>query len=334
MTFHRRLFITVAILLSLCVHVGVLCWFGVIHVGPLAIPADAGRTIKPFHLKRVEIPAQSLVEVPPPPIAPPPAPVPSKEAPPAVLPEAAQTLPQSLQAAPAPVLPQPQPGSPAAFAPVVPAPPAASSPYALDDRAAIEAEISKAAVGPKSPGLPAALPSTPALPGTLPADATQPAGQLGTGTLPSAAALPSLEEVSANFRVTPPTLNPSIPQPVVLTLPTDILFDFDSSALRSGAEPLLRQALAYFRRYPRAEIEVDGHTDSFGAADYNQTLSEARAAAVQAWLRPQLPEGAYAITAKGFGATRPVVDPHGNVAAQQKNRRVEIVLRALASDSR
>lgn len=324
---RRRNFIAAALVFSLGLHLGLLWWFNDIHVGTFAIPALKKHFVQPTRLKRVEIPPMAPDQAPPTPVAPPPQ---AQQTAPARLPEATQAMPQSLPGAPPVSAPDQVPGSPAAFAPVVPAPPASTSPYSLNDRAKIDAEIAKLAVGPSAAGLPALIPSTPTLPGATMALGNDVAGQQGKGTTPNTSALPTLDQVTAQFRLPPPTLNPNLPQPVVLTLPTDILFDFDSAQLRPGAENVLQQALAYIHKYPRADVEVDGHTDSFGAADYNQKLSLGRASSVRDWLRQDLPVADFSIVAKGLGSTRPVVPQTGTIVEQQKNRRVEIVLRAIA----
>jgi len=326
----RRFLVTAAVTLSLALHLLLLYLFTDIRVGGFAIPADHGSMAPPLHLKRVEIPAATLEQAPPVPVTPPPQ---GTEEPPTRLPEATQITSGLAGAPPQIDAPTAIPGSAAAFEPVVPAPPTAASPYSLNDRAKISAEIAKLAIGPVTPGLAGPSPSLPSAPGASLDAGNVVAGQNGTGDLPTASVLPSISQVRAQFLTPPPTLNPNLPQPVVLALPTDILFDFDSSQLRPGAGPTLGQARDYIAKYIRADVEVDGHTDSFGAEDYNQKLSLARAQTVQVWLQQNLPGADFTIQAKGFGDTRPVVSTKGTVAEQQPNRRVEIVLRAIAPPS-
>jgi outer membrane protein OmpA-like peptidoglycan-associated protein len=72
------------------------------------------------------------------------------------------------------------------------------------------------------------------------------------------------------------------------------------------------------------QLEIEGHTDSTGSDEINQTLSERRAQTVQNYLVQQgLP--AEAVTAKGFGKTMPVAD-NSTSAGRQQNRRVEIIV--------
>jgi outer membrane protein OmpA-like peptidoglycan-associated protein len=71
-------------------------------------------------------------------------------------------------------------------------------------------------------------------------------------------------------------------------------------------------------------MEVEGHTDSIGSDDYNQKLSEQRAASVRDYLTGQgVPSTS--IMARGFGKTRPVAT-NDTAAGRQQNRRVELVL--------
>ena len=74
----------------------------------------------------------------------------------------------------------------------------------------------------------------------------------------------------------------------------------------------------------RLNLEVEGHTDAVGAADYNQDLSERRAQAVRAFLTQQ-GISTESIVARGFGKDQPVAT-NGTAAGRQQNRRVELVV--------
>jgi OOP family OmpA-OmpF porin len=79
-------------------------------------------------------------------------------------------------------------------------------------------------------------------------------------------------------------------------------------------------------KWPDLKIEIGGHTDSRGGASMNQKLSEARAKSVRTYLIgkfPALKPGQ--LTARGYGASRPVV-PNNNELNMAKNRRVEFVV--------
>jgi outer membrane protein OmpA-like peptidoglycan-associated protein len=111
----------------------------------------------------------------------------------------------------------------------------------------------------------------------------------------------------------------------------DVLFDFDSAAIRPDAESALRQAADVMRRRVRNSIRVEGHTDSKGTPSYNARLSEERALSVETWLVRNEGYASAMFRTEAFGASRPVApnthrdgsdDPQG----RQLNRRVELVV--------
>lgn len=113
---------------------------------------------------------------------------------------------------------------------------------------------------------------------------------------------------------------------ISVRLTNDILFDHNSSALRSASRTTLNELAGNFRQYPDNLIIVEGHTDSTGTAQYNQRLSEQRASNVADYLI----EGgvrASAITVFGFGESRPK-SSNDTAEGRQANRRVEIHIRA------
>lgn len=115
----------------------------------------------------------------------------------------------------------------------------------------------------------------------------------------------------------------------MLTLPEDILFDFDSADLRSDADEAFEK-LVRLAEETEGEMTIIGHTDSHGEEDYNQQLSENRAEAVlQALVDATVDE--QRLKAEGKGATEPIAenthdDGSDNPEGRQENRRVEIIL--------
>lgn len=112
---------------------------------------------------------------------------------------------------------------------------------------------------------------------------------------------------------------------ILVSVPQDILFATDSATVSGGSYANLRTLASSLVRYPDTLVEVVGHTDSTGTAEYNQGLSERRAQAVAAVLRS---EGVAAnrVVAYGRGETQPVatnLTPEGRAA----NRRVEVIIR-------
>jgi outer membrane protein OmpA-like peptidoglycan-associated protein len=108
-------------------------------------------------------------------------------------------------------------------------------------------------------------------------------------------------------------------------LTSDILFDYNSFDLRPESRATLRDLADNFRRYPREEYEIEGHTDSAGSDDYNMTLSQRRADSVRGYL---IDQGVLAsqIFARGYGETRPKAS-NDTPDGRQINRRVEIHIR-------
>lgn len=117
----------------------------------------------------------------------------------------------------------------------------------------------------------------------------------------------------------------------VITLPGDVLFDFDKDNIRPDAEVALEQILQVLtRRYPTNTFQINGHTDAVADEAYNQELSERRANSVKQWL---ITKGVAdtRIAAQGYGESHPVApntnaDGSDNSTGRQKNRRVEIII--------
>ena len=105
---------------------------------------------------------------------------------------------------------------------------------------------------------------------------------------------------------------------------SDVLFDTGSYTLRPAAREKLAKVSGIFLAYPGLKLQVEGHTDSVGSDDFNQRLSEQRAGVVRDYLVAQ-GVSSDAVTAAGFGKTRPVAS-NDTIEGRQQNRRVEIVV--------
>lgn len=116
---------------------------------------------------------------------------------------------------------------------------------------------------------------------------------------------------------------------IEVQLTNDILFDFDSAALRTESQQTLRDLATNFQRYPDETISVEGHADNVGSAEYNQNLSERRASSVKDYLSAQGVAGSR-VTATGYGETRPKAS-NDTPEGRQLNRRVEIHIIATQS---
>ena len=110
----------------------------------------------------------------------------------------------------------------------------------------------------------------------------------------------------------------------------DALFEFDKATLTPDAEETLNALVPLLAKAGKKPMTVEGHTDAKGSDDYNQTLSEKRAAAVKDWLVAHGAAPASTPT-RGWGKRRPVApntrpDGSDDPAGRQKNRRVEVIL--------
>jgi outer membrane protein OmpA-like peptidoglycan-associated protein len=105
---------------------------------------------------------------------------------------------------------------------------------------------------------------------------------------------------------------------------SDVLFDVGKSSLKPGAREKLAKISGIVVSHPGLKLEVEGHTDSTGSEEFNQTLSEQRANAVREFLIQQGVNQA-SVTARGFGESQPVAS-NDTAAGRQQNRRVEMVV--------
>ena len=118
---------------------------------------------------------------------------------------------------------------------------------------------------------------------------------------------------------------PAVERPAErISIPTEVLFGFDSDALGPGAPSALDRVVTRMTEQPALRVSIEGHTDDIGDEAYNLALSERRAQAVRAYLLGRgIPPDR--VTARGFGESRPVT-PNDGDEPRRKNRRVELVL--------
>lgn len=111
---------------------------------------------------------------------------------------------------------------------------------------------------------------------------------------------------------------------IILNMPGNITFETDSADLKPGFFGVLDSVALVALEFDKTVVEVAGHTDSTGSAEYNQALSERRAATVATYLVNRGVDQ-QRILAFGRGLTQPIADnttPEGRAL----NRRVEIRL--------
>lgn len=171
------------------------------------------------------------------------------------------------------------------------------------------------------------------LPQELPGYSTAKADRVG----PASSLKSALEGESAGPRVGPPGFSdldellskagPMNRPTAQIMMPADLLFEYDQFALSGAAIPSLQKLGLLIKRNPTTTISIEGHTDSFGNAEYNQELSEKRALAVKLYLTQYENVDPRRITTYGFGTRKLLVSGDGSIEQQQINRRVEIVIR-------
>lgn len=103
-----------------------------------------------------------------------------------------------------------------------------------------------------------------------------------------------------------------------------ILFPFDSDALQPTARENLTQLAESLADYSNSNVVIVGHTDSQGAEEYNQRLSERRARSAANFLiqRGIDPDR---IETMGLGESEPVASNETD-AGRAENRRVEVAI--------
>src|SRR6266850_7090923 len=118
---------------------------------------------------------------------------------------------------------------------------------------------------------------------------------------------------------------------ITLNMPGNITFASDSAELNPSFYNVLHSVNIVLKQYEKTLVEVAGHTDSTGASEYNQKLSERRANSVAQYLEGQGLRSDRVITV-GAGETHPVAT-NDTAEGRQANRRVELTLTPLTKPS-
>lgn len=110
---------------------------------------------------------------------------------------------------------------------------------------------------------------------------------------------------------------------LVMTL-GDVVFDVNKADLKPGGVVTVEKLAAFLTEYPARRVMIEGFTDSTGAAEYNQGLSERRALSVRKALLDK-DIAMSRIDFKGYGEEFPVAN-NATAAGRQMNRRVEVII--------
>jgi peptidoglycan-associated lipoprotein len=105
----------------------------------------------------------------------------------------------------------------------------------------------------------------------------------------------------------------------------DVRFDFDKSEVTEAGRKASGVVANYLMSHPQAKMQIEGHCDDRGTAEYNMALGERRATAVMNYL-VSLGVPRAALSTVSFGKEKPL-DPGHNEEAWAKNRRAHFVLK-------
>jgi outer membrane protein OmpA-like peptidoglycan-associated protein len=112
---------------------------------------------------------------------------------------------------------------------------------------------------------------------------------------------------------------------VILRL-TGLTFDSGESNLRQDTFDLLAKIERAIDVFPRSELVIEGHTDSYGSDESNQVLSQRRAESVQQYMVNAMRIPSYRLLATGYGETNPVAN-NETASGRARNRRIDIVIK-------
>jgi len=114
---------------------------------------------------------------------------------------------------------------------------------------------------------------------------------------------------------------------LILNMPGNVTFKTASADLNSNFYKVLDSVALVLKEFDKTLIDVEGHTDSDGSAEYNQQLSMQRATSVGAYLQSH-GVNSQRVVALGAGETRPIAN-NGTPDGKQQNRRVELKLQPI-----
>ena len=102
-----------------------------------------------------------------------------------------------------------------------------------------------------------------------------------------------------------------------------VYFDYDQDVLRDDARAVLDAKVPILLANPAVSVEITGHTDERGTAEYNLALGQRRAAQVKRYLTAKgVPDSR--LSAQSLGDSQPAVDG-SDESAYEQNRRAEFL---------
>ena len=118
---------------------------------------------------------------------------------------------------------------------------------------------------------------------------------------------------------------------LLITMTSQTAFDIDSTTIKPGFYTTMDKIANVLIRYGKTHLTIVGHTDNVGTNQYNQTLSEHRARAVNDYLRNK---GVLVqrLVFLGRGETAPRAD-NATEEGRRLNRRVEIIVEPIVAET-
>lgn len=105
-----------------------------------------------------------------------------------------------------------------------------------------------------------------------------------------------------------------------------LTFDSGKSEIKQQDFDLLAKVEKAIDVFPRSELIIEGHTDSYGGDELNQRLSQERAESVKNYMINAMRIPSYRLIATGYGETNPVAN-NETESGRARNRRIDIVIK-------
>lgn len=103
-----------------------------------------------------------------------------------------------------------------------------------------------------------------------------------------------------------------------------LTFQSGQAEVQAKYRDLMEKVKAATEVFPRSQIVIEGHTDSYGSDETNLALSRRRAEAVSAYLQ-QLGVPALRMSAVGYGETQPIAN-NDTEQGRARNRRIDVII--------
>jgi peptidoglycan-associated lipoprotein len=105
----------------------------------------------------------------------------------------------------------------------------------------------------------------------------------------------------------------------------DVHFGFDKSDIQEADKPVLAAIADFMKKYPQANVFIDGNCDERGTVEYNLALGERRAAAARDYL-VNLGVPAARLSTTSYGKEKPVCTESVE-SCWSRNRRAHFTLK-------